>query len=139
MNNSVFEFILAQQRKEICGDCKCSVDMTKCESVCPFGKWGAAKIVSNKVFNINTVNSNHDEKPPTALNKARSFGYALFKEAKQTLLGEPKIKKEEANQRIKICESCEFFDKRMAQCKKCGCFLKLKTLMRSQHCPIGKW
>ena len=26
-----------------------------------------------------------------------------------------------------------------AQCKKCGCFMKLKVVIPNQKCPIGKW
>lgn len=41
--------------------------------------------------------------------------------------------------RLDICRSCEFFRPRTEQCKKCGCFMKLKTKLERAHCPIGKW
>lgn len=41
--------------------------------------------------------------------------------------------------RLKICNECEFFSKRMARCKKCNCFMKLKTDLEHARCPIGKW
>ena len=43
------------------------------------------------------------------------------------------------DERWSECEKCEFLIKPTSQCKKCGCFLKLKTRISSQSCPIGKW
>lgn len=47
----------------------------------------------------------------------------------------PEIQKE----RFSICESCEFLYKPTANCKKCGCFMRIKTWMPRQRCPIKKW
>ena len=41
--------------------------------------------------------------------------------------------------RLEICNGCEFFRKATNQCKKCGCFMKLKTTLEKAKCPIGKW
>jgi hypothetical protein len=41
--------------------------------------------------------------------------------------------------RLKICNSCEWFDKRLAKCRKCGCFMKLKSTLRQAQCPVNKW
>lgn len=46
---------------------------------------------------------------------------------------------EEAEARLAICRECEFFRPRTQQCKKCGCFMKLKTKLERSHCPIHKW
>lgn len=43
------------------------------------------------------------------------------------------------NQRFNICESCEHLFKPTASCKKCGCFMKIKTWIGPARCPIGKW
>ena len=37
------------------------------------------------------------------------------------------------------CEKCEFLIKPTNNCKKCGCFMKVKTKVASAACPIGKW
>jgi len=42
-------------------------------------------------------------------------------------------------ERIAICESCEFYIKSTTNCKKCGCFMKLKTKFEGMSCPIQKW
>jgi len=38
-------------------------------------------------------------------------------------------RKKEAERRIKICESCEFFYKPARNCMICGCFMDVKTKM----------
>jgi len=41
--------------------------------------------------------------------------------------------------RLAICEECEFFIHQTSQCKKCMCFMKLKTRFLKTACPIDKW
>ena len=41
--------------------------------------------------------------------------------------------------RLEICNGCEFFRHKTQQCKKCGCFMKLKTTLYNARCPLGKW
>lgn len=41
--------------------------------------------------------------------------------------------------RMKICLQCEHFLKITKQCKKCGCFMIIKTRLPNATCPIGKW
>lgn len=47
--------------------------------------------------------------------------------------------KEQRNQRIDICKSCEHLFKLTSSCKKCGCFMTAKTWLASAKCPINKW
>ncbi len=42
-------------------------------------------------------------------------------------------------ERLKVCNSCEWFDKRLARCRKCGCFMRMKSTLKQAQCPIGKW
>ena len=37
------------------------------------------------------------------------------------------------------CQKCEFLLKPTNSCKKCGCFMKVKTKIATASCPIGKW
>jgi len=46
---------------------------------------------------------------------------------------------EKAKQRYSICRSCPELIKLTSQCKKCGCFMKVKTKLEQAVCPIGKW
>jgi hypothetical protein len=53
--------------------------------------------------------------------------------------GSPRSTDEEADTRLKICKSCPELIKLTMQCKKCGCFMALKTKLQVATCPIGKW
>lgn len=44
-----------------------------------------------------------------------------------------------ANERLETCNSCEHLFKPTGNCKKCGCFVKAKTKILNQQCPIKKW
>jgi hypothetical protein len=50
-----------------------------------------------------------------------------------------KISKEMQEERLKICNSCEFLIKKISVCQKCGCFMNKKTMMAEAACPIDKW
>jgi hypothetical protein len=52
---------------------------------------------------------------------------------------QPRSDKELIESRLAICNTCEWFDKRMVKCRKCGCFMKLKSTLKQAECPIGKW
>lgn len=52
---------------------------------------------------------------------------------------QPRSGEELSAHRLGICQGCEFFKKNGNRCKKCGCFMKLKTTLAHAKCPIGKW
>ena len=41
--------------------------------------------------------------------------------------------------RYEICKHCEHFSKMLKICKKCGCFMPGKVLMKNTRCPMNKW
>ena len=43
------------------------------------------------------------------------------------------------NERLDICNSCDYFFKPTGQCKKCLCFMKIKARLSFMGCPINKW
>lgn len=47
----------------------------------------------------------------------------------------PEIEEE----RYQICLSCPELFQPTKQCKKCGCFMGMKTKIEASKCPIGKW
>jgi hypothetical protein len=49
------------------------------------------------------------------------------------------VSEEKANERYQICLECPSLIKMTKQCKKCGCFMAVKTKMEASTCPIGKW
>jgi tRNA(Ile2) C34 agmatinyltransferase TiaS len=51
----------------------------------------------------------------------------------------PRSPEELAVYRLKICRGCEFFRPKTQTCKKCGCFMKAKSMLLNAKCPVGKW
>lgn len=54
-------------------------------------------------------------------------------------LGDEQVSEEVQKERFDICLSCPELIKLTKQCKKCGCFMALKTKLENASCPIGKW
>jgi len=44
-----------------------------------------------------------------------------------------------ASKRFEVCSECIFLTRITNQCKKCGCFMHVKTKIEKARCPIGKW
>jgi hypothetical protein len=53
--------------------------------------------------------------------------------------GSPRSPEEIAEYRLEICKGCEWFRPKIQTCKKCGCFMKAKSMLLNAKCPIGKW
>lgn len=49
------------------------------------------------------------------------------------------IDSEIADQRYEQCLQCPELTEHTKQCKKCSCFMVLKTKLKYAKCPIGKW
>lgn len=41
--------------------------------------------------------------------------------------------------RLDICKQCDYLLKPAHICRKCMCFVKVKTFIPTQKCPINKW
>jgi hypothetical protein len=50
---------------------------------------------------------------------------------------QPRSEEELKEYRMSICKQCPFFIG--GRCKKCGCFMSLKSTLAKAKCPIGKW
>ncbi|WP_345702350.1 DUF6171 family protein [Leptospira yasudae] len=46
-----------------------------------------------------------------------------------------------SEKRLFVCLSCPLLMKRFLseQCSVCYCFVRLKTKLKSESCPIGRW
>ena len=51
------------------------------------------------------------------------------------MIVEQKISKE----RLDICRSCQYLIPITYTCKKCGCFMIVKSKLENSVCPIGRW
>ena len=49
------------------------------------------------------------------------------------------VSDEVAEERIKICQKCEWYDAVQNRCKECGCHLGPKVKFGLESCPIGSW
>lgn len=47
--------------------------------------------------------------------------------------------KETRDKRYDICKECDRLFKPTRTCKECGCFMGLKTWLKTSECPLGKW
>lgn len=50
-----------------------------------------------------------------------------------------KVTVEVQQYRYNICQGCEKLYKPTDTCKMCGCFMKVKTWLPNQECPLKKW
>jgi hypothetical protein len=44
-----------------------------------------------------------------------------------------------AQERLDICNKCENLEKNLDRCSVCGCFVKVKTKVSFEECPLHKW
>lgn len=52
---------------------------------------------------------------------------------------QPRSNKEMIESRLAICNECPWFVKKLAKCRRCGCFMTLKTTLENAKCPLDKW
>jgi predicted Zn-ribbon and HTH transcriptional regulator len=50
-----------------------------------------------------------------------------------------RVNDEIKEERMSICRSCPQILSFTTTCKKCGCFMNIKTRLADSECPIGKW
>ena len=75
---------------------------------------------------------------PGLFQMSRNLAKDMFNAGKAKLKGDQVMaSKELAEDRLKICQDCEFFFDR--RCKHCGCFMDVKTHFETSECPIHKW
>jgi hypothetical protein len=70
------------------------------------------------------------EQVTNALKAGLSFAASGFKLTSQA----------EHDRRLSICQApCEFWDKELGRCVKCGCVDTIKAWIESQKCPMDYW
>jgi hypothetical protein len=52
---------------------------------------------------------------------------------------QPRSDKDLIEYRLSICNQCPALNKNLMKCKKCGCYMKLKSTLKQASCPLGKW
>ena len=49
------------------------------------------------------------------------------------------VTEEQAEERLDVCKACPELIQVTKTCKKCGCFMTLKTKLAKAVCPLEKW
>ena len=71
---------------------------------------------------------------------ARNLGNSIVKNVVSVVQGnELKLSDSETQNRLDICRQCPYFESGSQRCGKCGCYLAVKTYLKAEKCPIGKW
>ena len=69
--------------------------------------------------------------------------YDTFKKHMSETLSKPfkseLVSKEEQKERNKSCMMCDRLFAPTFSCKECGCFMKIKTWIKEEKCPLDKW
>lgn len=82
------------------------------------------------------MNTSFPSLPEQGKNLAK-FSIEVVKNA-MTVTSPPVLaSKEEQQQRISICNGCEYYT--MKRCMHCGCFMENKVKFSISKCPIDKW
>lgn len=53
--------------------------------------------------------------------------------------GSARVSADVIKQRLDICHTCPAFKPLTQRCKKCGCFMTMKSQLEKAYCPLGKW
>jgi hypothetical protein len=79
-------------------------------------------------------------KYPTAFQMSRNLFKEAWKSAKGVInTGQLLTSAENASERLSICDTCEFFNKKDIRCTQCGCFMEQKVHLKTASCPVKKW
>ena len=96
-----------------------------------------AKLDAPRIQSLQNSNKNAY---PSPFQLAKNLSSSVARNVKSVVAGNNfKISDQEAQVRLKICQGCEFFDSSQNRCKKCGCFMAVKTYLKAERCPVGKW
>ncbi len=76
---------------------------------------------------------------PPLIQQAGTLAGAVGRAAGAVLTGQPVIASgEQQATRWAICLACEHLEGE-SRCRICGCYMKAKTAMAQERCPIAKW
>jgi hypothetical protein len=62
---------------------------------------------------------------------------AAARVARVAAVEDPRVEKTLQKKRLCICQDCGYMQG--YQCSRCECFIRLKTMLKTEKCPEGKW
>jgi hypothetical protein len=77
---------------------------------------------------------------PSLPEQGKNLAKFSFEVVKNTLSISPNpvlSTEEEQQQRLNICNGCEYYT--MKRCMHCGCFMEQKVKFSVSKCPVNKW
>lgn len=115
--------------------------------ICVFQRDGDNLICINCSFSVpfngEKIERTCDFETGATITKIKNFGKEVVKQGENIIDKlynndvEILSNKSLAEQRLKICEECEYF--KHNHCELCGCITHLKVHLKKTNCPIGKW
>jgi len=89
---------------------------------------------------IQQLQSSNKPQMPSIPSMAGNLAQSVVRNVQSIAAGNPlKLSQQEANSRLDICRGCEFFNSQQDRCTKCGCYMAVKTYLKAEKCPVGKW
>jgi hypothetical protein len=120
-----------------------------------FCRWAESGTASQKAHVVGRSRLANGESPPAddavefppLLEQADSpslatrAGYLASAVVAAVASGGETVSPEERARRLAICASCEHFDAAAERCRRCTCYMPLKTRLAAWHCPLDppKW
>lgn len=78
---------------------------------------------------------------PSVLQQASNAAVALGRVVAAVATGKPLMRSESERQEIqaKHCVPCRHYDAKQKRCTLCGCWVRWKARLATEHCPVGLW
>jgi hypothetical protein len=98
------------------------------------------KEIKKKHLQSNPHLSEKNQEMPSVVEMAKNLSASVLNNIKSIAAGNSlSVSEFEANGRLAICKGCEFYNSYQERCSKCGCKMAIKTYLKAEKCPIGKW
>lgn len=98
----------------------------------------AAKI--RELSSSNKTNTSNNTSLPSTPQLVRNVTDSVIKNIQSVVSGNPlNVTEDEKTRRLNICKECPYFLKEQERCSKCGCYMAVKTYLKAEKCPEGKW
>lgn len=97
-------------------------------------------VIQNSINISEDIKNSPNAQPSTQLPSNTEMAKNFLKAAASHVAnGMRNASEEKIQERLAICDACEFKIRESNRCGKCGCFLGKKTQWESSTCPINKW
>jgi hypothetical protein len=95
--------------------------------------------IASQTAKINQLRAAREPMPSIGA-VASNLAQSVLRNAQSVAAGNPlKIDEVTAQSRLSICKGCEFYNAMQERCMRCGCFMAVKTHLKAEKCPVGKW